>query len=220
MVGVLGLPTPIVKAGYRSAMATVEELATSAAGTESGRVAQRLLDLVAGSGPPGWIDWLIHFRNTLVHRARSMSMNEMQPTAKLYGPNGELLLRVRPVELLATNPHWTDVEAFAAVRTGGGKGASLTLTEPAELTLAESVKSTVGLACSIVTEVLNHWRWRRANPAASPQPPSQWLRTETSKATGFAGFAHGRIDFNPSFMVANPELADRMAAAHLLDHQQ
>lgn len=220
LVGVLGLPIPIVKTGYRDAMTEISKMAAATADSEPIRAARRLLAIVDASGPRGWIDWLLHYRNTLVHRARSMSINELQPTAKLYGANGEPLVRVRPIELLAANPQWTDVEAFAAGRSAAAHFVTPTLTEPADLTLSETVRAAVQMTAAMAAEALRVWRWRRHHPTDVVQPSRQWPKIDRQEAIGFAGFEPGRQPFDPSFMVTNPELAQRMQAARLFDHQQ
>ena len=219
LVGVLALPLPIVTASYQTTMKAIGTRAKSSLSSESIEVAQRVLDLATNSGPPGWIAWVLHFRNTLVHRARPISINEIQPTSKLYGPNDQPIVRVRPIELLAANPHWSDVDAFAAGRAGAGPREAITLSEPAGLTLEESVRSAAELVTSIAVQASQHWEWRKDNPRNVSQPASQWS-SEPPAPIGFAGFDQGRVAFTPSQMISHSEFALRMQAAHLFDHQQ
>ncbi len=117
IVGVVALPTSILKASFGGVRIIFEKQSALKAPSE-GEQAQaafgsRLEALVAAAGPPGWLDWTLALRNMLVHRGRRTEIGQLVPREPvLLGPTGTPIPRVRVVTQLPLDPGRSDVEVF------------------------------------------------------------------------------------------------------------
>ena len=101
--------------------------------------AQKFEALIAMTGPAGWLDWTLQFRNMLVHRGRRIEIGQFVPrTPVLYGADGQPVPRVRVVTHLARDPSRSDVEVFL----DADQPSPPVLTEDAEQTLRGIFAST------------------------------------------------------------------------------
>jgi hypothetical protein len=174
--------------------------------------ATKLEAWIASNGAEGWLDWALAFRNMLVHRGRRIEIGQFVPRLPmLYGPDGKPVPRVRVVTQLPRDPGRSDVEVFLQPTN------SPVLTEDAEQTLGALLKSTTALVEAVAGELLDFWKWRKANPAKLSQPTAQWPDGVSAETSSFAGYAAGSFQYSPSLMTTHPVVVQRMRAAALDD---
>ena len=218
IIGVLALPTSILKADFRSVRGLLEKMA-AAASTEGERVqasfAVELERLISSAGPEDWLDWALDFRNMLVHRGRRIELGQYIPrTPALYGPDGRPVPRARVVNHLPRDPGRSDVEVFLEPSN------TLVLTEDAEQTLGGLLKSTKSLIEGTAQELTDVWNWRRAHAKSLPQPKAQWPKGPSTEAVGFSGYAPGSFKYSPDMMMTHPVIFQRIRAAALDDESR
>jgi hypothetical protein len=93
----------------------------------------------------------------------------------------------------------------------------MTLTEPAETSLAGVLLSTVKLAEGAAVALLAAWNTRRHAPNLLHQPPQQWPGGATQPGFDFAGYAPGSVPVNPGMIRTGPETVHRLQTAALDD---
>ncbi len=215
IIGVVALPTRILRADFGVVRSMLRKIAEKSPG--EGQVIQadfgkKLESLIDASGASGWLDWALAFRNMLVHRGRRLEVGQFVPRQPmLYGPDGTPVPRVRVITHLPRDPGRSDVEVFLQPTE------SPVLTEDAEQTLGGLLKSTRELVDTIAGELLELWKWRKANPHKLPQPAAQWPNGVSTESTSFAGYAPGSFNYSPTMMMTHPVVVHRMRAAALDD---
>jgi hypothetical protein len=173
---------------------------------------RKLESLIASAGPDGWLDWVLAFRNMLVHRGRRIEVGQFIPRQPmLYGADGKPVPRVRVVTHLPRDPGRSDVEVFRQPTE------TPVLTEDAEQTLGGLLKSTKALVEAAAAELLRIWKWREANPDELHQPAAQWPNGVSTDSSSFVGYAPGSFSYSPSMMMTHPVVVQRLRAAALDD---
>lgn len=206
IIGVVALPTSIILADWP----TLRKVKPTGAGP--GLVLQdgllRTLWAQEGAaGPTGWLDWLLSFRNMLVHRARRFVTYNVRTygSGRLAVPGAKAVVADY---LLPRDPKRSDVDVWRAM----GASAGL-LTEPARQTLEGAESSVLKLCEMVAAELLEVWRRRRATPGLLEQPKAQWPSESASPIAPFAGYSPGTSPVSPVILQGNPEMAARIAAA-------
>jgi hypothetical protein len=215
IIGVMGLKTSILGASFgvvRRRVLTRLPAPTNEGQRTQSHFATTLESLIGRSGPAGWLDWVLDFRNMLVHRGRRLTTSQLVPrSAELYGPNGELIRRARVVKQLPRDPGRSDVEVMR------DPYSPPVLTEEAPRTLEGLIRSTRDLIDSASAVLLDVWQWRRANPGALSQPRAQWPAGISTTSTGFNGYAPGTAAYSPSQWMSHPAVLRRLRTAALDD---
>ena len=211
IVGVLALPTSILKADLDRAISTLEKVKAPRTEGEKVQAAFRaeLEKLVAAAGPPGWLPWATDYRNMLVHRGRRLEVSSLtRRGALLYTADETPVMLARSVRQLAQDPGLSEVEVLVPV-------ASLVLTEDAAATLEGVMASTLALSDKTAASLVHIWKRRRAEPALLTQPKEQWRDGRASASRGFAGYKPGTVASNIDTLVSHPTFARRLQVAAL-----
>lgn len=210
IVGVMALPSRIYRADLDAARRTLERELRR--GNDPGNLRSmfqtRLNDSVTSAGPSGWLEWANGYRNMLVHRGRRLNLHMLLPrTPTLLRPDGTPIVRAQVVHLLTRDPERSDVETL--INSLGD-----TLTEPAEVTLRELLRTLVWFTEAVTKELLVAWQTRRANPALVPQPQEEW--PEVPRPPGaFKGYEPGRMGVVPTAAMTGPAAIRRLKAASM-----
>lgn len=173
---------------------------------------RKLEALIKAAGPNDWLDWLLAFRNMLIHRGRRLEVGQFEPRLPiLYDHRQRPIPRVDSIMQLALDPGRSDVEVLV--------DASKTpvLSENASDTLAGAMESTRKLADDLGKELLEFWNWRRADPIKLPQPQKQWPKGRATQILAFGGYKPGSHPYDPGVLVSHPESLKRMLSAALED---
>lgn len=210
------LQTKILRAdflGTRELLRKIRDAAPRSDGEQKQvEFATRLDALETGAGPQGWVDWLLAFRNMLVHRGRRIEIGQFVPREpSLYDRHGRPILRVRVVTQLPLDPGRSDIEVFL------DPAVTPVLTEDAMQTLDGLVSSVRTLVDNTGRELHDFWHWRRAHPDALAQPKSQWPSGPSVKSVGFNGYAPGSFPYTPTQLMSHPLVLRRIRAAALDD---
>ncbi|MGO9662339.1 MAG: hypothetical protein ACLP66_03385 [Polyangia bacterium] len=207
IVGVAGLPLPILKADMSVALRWLaREKAPSPRQRELG---EALRQIICAAGPTGWFDWAIDYRNMLVHRGRRLQGGRIDIESHLVDLQGKPVLKSVPVLQLATDPALSDVEAFLAWKDGDP-----VLGEDADVTMTGLLASTKATLAKTGTLLLDLWHERRANPPLIVQPSQQWPKVPSGPSSGFRGYRQTRPSA-PQAMATNPAAVKRLQAAAL-----
>lgn len=179
---------------------------------------QAILD----AGPKGWLDWLVDYRNMVVHRGRRLSMNQLLPRSpQIFGSDGQVILRSESIAQLPSEPDLSQIEAFLDPTDLGSKRPPV-LTESAVRTMQGALESSLSLVRSTGGALVESWRTRRQNPSFLPQPvecwPQCWPEGIAQRSTGFSGYDPGRLVYEPSAMIGNSDVVRPMSTAALFDH--
>jgi len=215
IIGVVALPARILRADFGVVRSTLRKLVKDPSGKSHAvqvEFGKKLELLIASHGPEGWLDWALAFRNMLVHRGRRVEIGQFVPLVPvLYGPDGKPVPRVRTITHLPRDPGRSDVEVFL------DSTQSPVLTEDAEQTLGGLLKSTKAFVEALAAELLDVWKWRKANADKVPQPAAQWPDGPSTEGSGFGGYAPGSFSYSPSMMTTHPIVVRRLRAASLDD---
>jgi hypothetical protein len=155
------------------------------------------------TGPDGWSDWTMDFRNTLVHRASRLAMFISDPRQ----PDGFL----RP---LPRHPAQTRSESMARTDRLGQD----VVPEHGAYTMAAILTCLIELVTDATTACINAWDTRRENPGLILQPLQQWPRLAQGRESTFGGSRPVSLPkMKRGAMAMNPTTFDRIKAARLLD---
>lgn len=215
IIGVAALPMSILRADFDRARTRLGKIPGAANDGEKmqAQFGARLEAGIVASGPPGWLDWTLDFRNMLVHRGRRFEYGQFVPrTPALYGADGQPLLRARRVTHLPRDPGRSDVEVFLDTPSW-----ILVLTEDGARTLQGVIGSTQTLLETTAKDLLDFWQWRRDHPGSLSQPVAQWPNGRSTQSTGFKGYAPGTLELAPGMAMVHPVAARRFHAAALDD---
>jgi hypothetical protein len=211
-IGVMALPASILRADYKAVRTLLAKCEADACPAEQKAAATRLREVIARAGPTGWDDWVLGYRNMLVHRGRRLQLMKLVATGvALHDPRGPVIYPHEPVPVMPSDPERSDVEVFRDVSAKG-----FLLTESAWDTLGGAMKSVHDVleeGCDVLRQL---WEWRRSNPAALPQPRQQWPNI-ASGVSPFPGYSPNSLPFDPTEFRANPEFGRRLSAASLTD---
>lgn len=214
IIGVAALPLSILKADFAGARRTLGKIAgpANAGAKMQAQFSARLETAISASGPPGWLDWTLDFRNMLVHRGRRIEFGQYVPiTPVLYGPDAKPAPRARRVSHLPRDPGRSDIEVFLDTPW------NLVLHEEARRTLEGLMSSTINLLEATARDLLELWQWRRDHPGDFRQLAVQWPSGPSTKSTDFNGYAPGSLDLKPGVGLMHPITARRIHAAALDD---
>lgn len=213
IVGVLALPTSILKTDMLTAIGAFKKLKPPATDATKLRATfgAKLAQLIASAGPPGWLGWATDYRNMLVHRGRRLQLALLQPRGSpLDMPDGSRAMLACSVLQLAGDPDLSDIEALHLTKT-----TAPVLTEDATTTLEGVMASTLELSEQTAAALVEIWGRRRTEPLLLVQPKEQWPRGCSSASRGFAGYKPGTLPFNIDWLVSNPMFVERLKVAAL-----
>lgn len=206
LVGVAGLPTGIVRTDLRNA----KDCLRRKQGESSilGQLHEDLQQCEVAAGPPGWLDWLLGMRNTVVHRGRRVASWNVSFGAHNVIDGFSLLL--------PRSPELTEVQAWVYA---DGQVASHFQAPADELlsSLSASVHHYIEDTSKLLIEL---WRTRKASPSVLAQPGEQWKDPKglLNAVPSFGGFD---IELQPAAtgtvrgIAVSDELARRLRAAGL-----
>lgn len=217
IIGTLPLKLPIMRASFARDLLDKLTALPSAGGTAAPGVHQQaefrdaFVDELTAAGPAHWHDWIIGYRNMLVHRGRRISTNVIVNTGGSAPRNGAELV-------LPSEPELSQVEAWArwGNHLGCGQG-SYNFSETAKETLRRAqgaVSRVVARTCELLLPL---WRARRADPAMLLQPVEQWPRIPCVTPSGFGGFLPESFPVDLRTLVGSPDMVRRMKVAALDD---
>ena len=222
IIGVMALPLSILKAdfsGVQQYFRRRQEAPTTEGETLQEQFAIQLTETVERVGPAGWLDWVLNFRNMLVHRGRRIEIGQfVRREPVLCDASGRPIQRARVVTHLPLEPDRSDMDVHRE------PDLPPVLTEDVRQTLNGSMRSVCALVEALGEQLAAAWEWRKEHPAELSQPQDQWRdvgHTETpNRQPPFGGYAPGSHAYNPEMFVTNPETARRLRAAALMDHQR
>ena len=222
IIGVMALPLSILKADFSRVQRYFggrREAPTTEGGTRQEQFAIQLTETIGRVGPAGWLDWVVNFRNMLVHRGRRIEMGQFVPREPvLYDAGGRSTPRARIVTHLPLEPDRSDMDVHCE------PDLPPVLTEDVRQTLEGSMRSVCALVEALGEQLAAAWAWRKEHPAKLSQPRAQWPHvghTATpNRQPPFAGYAPGSYAYKPEIFVSHPGTATRLRAAALMDHQR
>ena len=227
----MALPLSILKADFsrvqqhfrrrREALTTGRRKAPTTEGeTLQEQFAIQLTETIKRVGPAGWLDWILNFRNMLVHRGRRIEIGQfVRREPVLYDASGRPILRTSVVTHLPVEPDRSDMDVH--------REPDLTpvLTEDVRQTLEGSMRSVCALVEALGEQLAAAWEWRKEHPAKLSQPQDQWPHVVDRTATPnrqppFAGYAPGSHAYNPGMFGTHPDTVRRLLAAAVMDPQR
>jgi hypothetical protein len=221
IIGVMALPMNILKADFLGVMRHFERRPAPATEGETYQheFGQRLIRIISQAGPTGWLDWLLNFRNMLVHRGRRIEIGQFVPRLPfLRDPRGRPIIRANVITQLPQEPDRSDVDVHLE------PNIAPVLTEDVRQTLGGAMGSVRTLIEALAEQLGAAWDWRKANPDALHQPRTQWPRVgreaRADRPQPFGGYAPGTHAYEPSQLMIHPGTAQKLAAASLFDHQR
>ena len=221
IIGVMALPLSILKAGFNGVQRyTGPGLAATTEGkTLQEQFAIQLTETIGRVGPAGWLDWVLNFRNMLVHRGRRIEMGQFVPReSELCDASGRPILRARVVTHLPLEPDRSDMDVHREL------DLPPVLTEDVRQTLEGSMRSVCALVEALGEQLAVAWAWRKEHPAKLTQPKAQWPHVghpaTPNRQPPFAGYAPGSHAYKPEIFSFHPDTATRLLAAALMDHQR
>ena len=221
IIGVMALPLSILRADFNGVQRYFgrTRAATTEGETRQERFAIQLTETIGRVGPAGWLDWLLNFRNMLVHRGRRIEIGQfVSREPVLCDASGRRILRARVVTHLPLAPDRSDMDVHRE------PDLPPVLTEDVRQTLEGSMRSVCALVEALGEQLEAEWEWRKEHPGRLSQPLAQWPRvgqTATpNRQPPFAGYAPGSYAYRPGTFVSHPDAARRLLAAAVMDHQR
>jgi hypothetical protein len=221
IIGVMALPMNILKADFQGVIRHFERRTAPRTDGEARQndFGQRLTQIVEQTGPTGWLDWLLNFRNMLVHRGRRVEIGQFVPRLPfLRDSRGRPIIRANVITQLPQEPDRSDVDVHLE------PNIPPVLTEDVRQTLMGATGSVRTLMEALAEQLIAAWDWRKANPDALPQPRAQWPRigeeARERRLQPFVGYAPGTHHYEPGQLMSHPRTMRKMAAAALFDHQR
>ena len=215
IIAVCAVRTKVKKAGFTGLRSHLRGLApSSTTSTEHRSLAarnqllERLEAMIEECGPPQWMEWMLDFRNMLVHRGRRIEISAPEPASSVYNPHGQIA-RWSENDHLPRDPSLSDVEAILSLDALG----KIVLAEHAEETLGGLLNSTKKLICSVSDALLEIWILRRKEPDVIQQPfTKHWSPAEEKEVTRFTGYVECE-PVSPDAIKAHQRLLRRIQAA-------
>ena len=222
IIGVMALPLSILKADFvgvqRHFRRKREAPPTTEGETLQEQFAIQLTETIGRVGPAGWLDWMLNFRNMLVHRGRRIEIRQIvSRETVLYDASGGPIPRARVVNHLPLEPDRSDVDVYRKL------DLPPVLTEDVRHTLKGLMRSVCALVEALGEQLAAAWEWRKEHPEKLSQPTAQWPVTATpNQQSTFAGYAPGSHAYKPeeSESSMNPDMVTRLLAAALMDYQR
>ena len=220
IVGICAVPVQIKTAKFGSIRRDLSENrkkhVTPASTALHSTVWEELRETIKQCGRAGWLDWLVQYRNMLVHRGLRQEPHDLAVGSELLTPD------LRPTKVLDTphlpsQPSLSEVEAYLASNPLGAIG----LSEDARNTLEGLTESVMKLTEHVAELLMKVWKDRRNAPQAIPQPfEKQWKEPVGSEWSKFRGYAPGSKPVDATGMIHNPTFHERLVAAALDDQQR
>jgi hypothetical protein len=221
IIGVMALPMNILKADFQGVTRHFERrLAPATDGeTYQHEFGQRLTRIISQVGPEGWLDWLLNFRNMLVHRGRRIEIAQFLPRLPFLRDQwGRPIIRANVITQLPQEPDRSDVDVHLE------PNIAPVLTEDARQTLEGAIGSVRTLIEAVAEQLGAAWDWRKAHLDALPQPRAQWPRigaeARANRPQPFRGYAPGTHAYEPGQLMSHPRTGRKLAAAALFDYQR
>ncbi|MCY4564048.1 MAG: hypothetical protein OXE40_06135 [Gammaproteobacteria bacterium] len=219
VVGVCAVPVQIKTTKFGSLRRDLTEDRTKHVTPTSAalhiRVWEQLQSTIKECGPTGWLEWLVQYRNMLVHRGLRQELHTLSVRSELLTADGHPA-SVVDTAYLPNQPSLSEVEAYLAARSLGALG----LSEDAEVTLNGLTKSTMQLAESVAGLLMKVWNDRKKSPQAIPQPFDKlWKQPEEANWSTFPGYGPASDPIEPGKLIQNPTFHKRALAAALDDEQ-
>jgi hypothetical protein len=221
IIGVMALPKNILRADFMGVVLYLRNRKNwqQTEGDDYQRAFLADLNaMIENSGPTGWFDWLLNFRNMLVHRGRRIEIGQFLPREPVVlDERGQPILRARVVTHLPLQPERSDVDIHRE------PNLPPVLTEDSRQTLDGAMSSVRNLLEALGERLTAAWDWRKANPAVLTQPQQQWpdlAPPSAGQPQGFVGYAPGSLPYEPEQLTSHPRIGHRMLAAALYDHQR
>jgi hypothetical protein len=180
IVGVLALPTSIVKADLKSVLKIPRKATIPRTDGEKLQAAFRdeMTRLVANLGPCGWLDWAVDYRYMLVHRGRRFQAKRLaRRGAVLFSAYGEPVVLASAIQQLAQDPGLSDVEVLST-------GVRPVIEEDATTTLEGLMSSALVLSDRTADNLLDVWASRRATPTLICSRRSSGQRDDPQSRVG------------------------------------
>lgn len=217
VAGIAALPEPIMRVGWPGIRRYLAKLPANQ-GDEvvafQQHVASELERAISSCGPPGWLEWVLDYRNMLVHRGRRIETGQLEVSSQpRLDVDGSMQPTVSVLTHLPRDPARSDVEVFLE---SGGVGRGL-LSEPSELTLLATLVSTRDLIECMASLLSVACDKRRANPLAIRQPLEQWPKGPSSERGRFEGYQPGALTFEANMLVSGGAIVRRLRSAALDD---
>ncbi|MDX2178332.1 MAG: hypothetical protein SFV18_01985 [Bryobacteraceae bacterium] len=172
----------------------------------------KVSECVAKVGPEGWLEWLLDFRDMLIHRGRRLQKSISIPREPdSCGPDWQSELRL-PLE-----PGLSEVQAFRQLGGSNANISAMVLNEKAEVTLDGLEKSVVALIELIAEALVCRWKARQLSEIEMQQPTEkQW--GSKSQRSRFQGYApQPQASDGEMVGIADPDIEKRFRAAGLVD---
>lgn len=222
VIGVMALPLSILKAdfvGVQRHFGRRRNAPTTEGATLLAQFANQLTETIGRVGPAGWLDWVLSFRNMLVHRGRRIEMGQFVPREPvLCDATGRPILRARVVTHLPLEPDRSDIDVYRE------PDLPPVLTEDVRQTLQGAMRSVCALVEALGVQLAVAWEWRKEHPAELPQPRAQWPEVghtaRPDRQPRFTGYAPGSHAYRPGMFAGHPDTVRRLRAAALMDHQR
>lgn len=222
VIGVMALPLSILKADFLGVLRHFSRTRTAPT-TDGERLQQQfalqLTETIGHVGPAGWLDWVLSFRNMLVHRGRRIEIGQFVPREPvLRDARGRPILRARVITHLPIEPDRSDVDVHLE------PNLPPVLTEDVKQTLEGATGSVRALIEALGEQLAEAWEWRTAHATELAQPIAQWPRVgdeaRPNQQQPFAGYAPSSYPYAPGMFSSHPNTVKRMLAAALMDHQR
>jgi hypothetical protein len=217
VVGAVAVPDSIAKASWPRLRRWFKDLKPKdgdVVGLVQQEFGETLEKAITECGPAGWLDWVLDYRNMVVHRGRRIETGMYEPTRiPRLDAAGEIQPVIAPLMSLPRDPARSDVE----VMLDEGQPSAPVLTEVAEMTVLGALASTRQLVDWLGVLVSDFVEWRRQNPGQLIQPPQQWPNGPSDAKADFQGYHPGSLNFDPTIMVSGPVVLQRLRSAALDD---
>ncbi len=222
IIGVLALPLSILKAdfvGVQRYFGRRRQTQTTEGETRQEQFANQLTETIGRVGPAGWLEWVLNFRNMLVHRGRRIEIGQfVRREPVLRDASGRPIPRSRVVTHLPSKPDRSDMDVHRE------PDLPPVLTEDVRQTLEGSMDSVCALVEALGEQLAAAWEWRKGHPATLPQPLAQWPDVDhtatPNREPRFDGYAPGSHAYEPGLFASHPDTVRRLQAAALMDHQR
>lgn len=221
IIGVVALPMNILKADFLAVMRYFDRCPapTTEGETYQLEFGRRLTRSIRQAGPVGWLDWLLHFRNMLVHRGRRIEIGQFARRMPiLHDALGRQIIRADVITQLPQEPDRSDVDVHLEPHVPP------VLTEDVRQTLGGAMGSVRTFIEALAEQLGAAWDWRKAHGEALQQPRAQWPRigdeARANRPQPFGGYAPGTHAYEPDQLMSHPRTRRKLAAAALFDHQR
>lgn len=220
IIVITALDMRVLTAGFLGVKKRLDDLRTATpikstfSETMQSSFAQEFEKILVLDKPEGWVEWMLNYRNMVVHRGRRLTCGEFVPL--LGGESPCIAGPFRWINHLPIDPTRSEIE----VLSGQGSLWGSLLEEDSKTTISGLLECAIDLVESTSDLLLHIWTMRRKNPSRAVQPPSQW--GSTAPRVGFLGYNPKEYELSSkdSGALANPVLCTRFRAASLFDESR